>query len=87
MVYFQTKKSKLGYILEGLECNICIAIFGIFYVFYEHVEYFTAIRYNYISFLILVYLNQEKSGNPDYDSTLLEPFHRHGPTYTTYIDM
>jgi hypothetical protein len=46
MVCFQTKNPNLGKILEGLRMkNVC--------VFYDHLEYFTAIWYSLWSFGIL----------------------------------
>jgi hypothetical protein len=67
MVYFQTKKSKFGYILEGLAMEDV----G---VFYGHSVYFTAIRFtlwpfgtfsgNLVYFPSFWYIVPRKSGNP-----------------------
>jgi hypothetical protein len=67
MAYFQTKKSELGYILEGLGLeNVGI------YLFYGHWEYISAILYILwpfgnlmVFFPLLVYFIKKKSGNPD----------------------
>jgi hypothetical protein len=39
MVYFSNQKSNLGYILKGLGMKIVI-------IFFDHLEYFTAIWYS-----------------------------------------
>jgi hypothetical protein len=62
---FTNQKSNFGLILEGFRMKyVCI--------FYDDLEYFTAIWYNlwlfgvviWYIFPILVCLDQEKSGNP-----------------------
>jgi hypothetical protein len=70
---FSNQKFKFGYILEGLGIKNVV-------IFLDHLEYFTATWYNLwpfgivcgrfgTFFPVLVYSDQEKSGNPGQPST------------------
>jgi hypothetical protein len=68
MVYFQTKNPNLGTFLRAFEWKMFFTILWPFGMFCGHLVYFMAVWHSLWSFgifsPILVFLDQEKSGNP-----------------------